>query len=80
MICLPRKKINSLQSSVFTEKVIIKREQHLKQLYTFVVNKSIKTSVLITTVFCFDKKYAKVKLNEVEMCSLVAACTRHEFI
>ena len=36
------------------------------------------TSVLVHTVFYFDKKFAKVTLNEAEMCSLVvAACTRH---
>ena len=34
--------------------------------------------MLIPTAFCFDKKFAKVKLNEVEMCSLVATCTRHD--
>ena len=34
--------------------------------------------MLIPTVFCFDKKFAKVKVNEVEMCSLVAACTRDD--
>ena len=34
--------------------------------------------MLIPTVFCFDKKFAKVKLNEVEMCSLVATCTRYD--
>ena len=28
-------------------------------------------------LICFDKKFAKVKLNEAEMCSLVAAFTRH---
>ena len=78
MICLPRKKINSLESTVLTEKVIIKRDQHLKKLFIFVVNTSIITSVLIPTVFCFHKKFAKVKVNEIEMCSLVAACTQHD--
>ena len=78
MICLQRNKINSLQLTVLTEKVIIKkRKKQLKKLFTFVpvVNKSTITSVLIPTVFCFDKKFAQVKLNEAEMYSLVASCT-----
>ena len=34
--------------------------------------------MLVHTVFYFDKKFAKVTLNEAEMCSLVvAACTLH---
>ena len=36
----------------------------------FTCNESI-TSVLVPTLFYFDEKFAKVKLNEAEMCSLV---------
>ena len=37
-----------------------------------------KCVCFVRAVFCFDKKVCEVKLNEVEMCSLVAACTRHD--
>ena len=49
---------------------------HKKRTASEIVNESIITSVLIPTVVCFDKTFVKVKLNEAEMCSLVATCTQ----